>query len=124
MRGLARVAEVAHLAVVDQHRPVAQALDRRHVVRDEHERLARAAASVEDVHAALAERGIADRQHLVDEHDVGVRLDHHGEREPDHHPRRVVLELEVGELAQLGEVEDRVEPPRRLVAPRAPSSRR
>ena len=40
-----------------------------------------------------------DRQHLVDEHDVGVGLDHHGEGEPDHHPRRVVLELEVDELS-------------------------
>ncbi len=48
------------------------------------------------------------------EHDVGVGLDHHREREPHHHPRRVVLQLEVGELAQLGEVEHRVEPAPRL----------
>ena len=64
-----------------------------------------------------ANDGVADRQHLVDEHDVGVGLDHHREREPDHHPRRVVLELEVGEVAQLGEVEHGVEPAPRL-APR------
>ncbi len=61
-----------------------------------------------------ANDGVADREHLVDEHDVGVGLDHHREREPDHHPRRVVLELEVGEVAQLGEVEHRVEPAPRL----------
>ena len=40
------------------------------------------------------------------------------EREPDHHPRRVVLELEVGELAQPGEVEDLVEPRRASRRPR------
>jgi hypothetical protein len=49
--------------------------------------------------------------HFFDEHDVGVRLDHDREREADHHPRRVVLELEVGEVAQAGEVEHGVEPP-------------
>ena len=64
------------------------------------------------------EGGVADRQHLVDEHDVGVGLDHHREGEPDHHPRRVVLQLQVDELAQLGEVEHGVEPAARLAAAR------
>ena len=77
------------------------------------------ALGAEHVHALLRERRVADREHLVDEHDVGVGLDHHREREPHHHPRRVVLQLEVGELAQLGEVEHRVEPPPRL-APAEP----
>ena len=77
------------------------------------------ALGAEDVHALLRERGVADGQHLVDEHDVGVGLDHDGEREPDHHARRVVLELEVGELAQLGEVEHRVEPAPRLAPAQA-----
>ena len=41
---------------------------------------------------------VTDGEHFVDQHDVGVGLDHDGEGEPDHHPRRVVLELEVDEL--------------------------
>ena len=60
------------------------------------------------------ERGVADREHLVDQHDVGVGLDHHGEREADQHPRRVVLELEVDEVLELGELEHLVEAAARL----------
>ena len=74
---------------------------------------------VEDVHALLRERRVADREHLVDQHDVGVGLDHHREREPDHHARRVVLQLQVDEVVELGEVDHRVEPPLRL-APAQP----
>ena len=62
------------------------------------------------------ERGVSDRQHLVDEHDVGVRLHHDRERESDHHPRGVVLELEIDEFAQFGELDHRVEPLPRLAS--------
>ena len=75
------------VAVVDQHRPVAVGLDRAHVVGDEDDRLAALAHPVEDVGALLLEGGIADREHLVDQEDVGVGLDHHREREPHGHPR-------------------------------------
>ena len=44
------------------------------------------------------ERGVADREHLVDQHDVGVRLHHHRERQAHHHSRGVVLELEIDEV--------------------------
>ncbi len=40
-----------------------------------------------------AGKGVADREHLVDQEDVGVDLDHRREGEPNVHPRRVVLEL-------------------------------
>src|SRR6202022_2455696 len=42
-RGLLRVTDEPLLPVVDQHRPVAEALHRRHVVGDEHDRLAEVA---------------------------------------------------------------------------------
>ena len=71
---------------------------------------------VEHVHALLRERRVADREHLVDQHDVGVGLDHHREREPHHHSRRVVLELQVDELLELGELDHRVQPPLGLAA--------
>ena len=64
--------------------------------------------------ALLLERGVADGEHLVDQQHVGVDLDRHREREPHEHPRRVVLELEVGELLELGELDDRVEALARL----------
>ena len=71
------------------------------------------------VGAFLRERGVADGEHLVDEHHVGVGLDHHREREPDHHSRGVVLELEVDELLELGELEHRVQAPRGVAASQA-----
>jgi hypothetical protein len=52
------------------------------------------------VEALLLEGGVADGEDLVDEQDVGVDLDHHREGEPDEHARRVVLELEVDEVAR------------------------
>ena len=62
--------------------------------------------------ALLLEGGVADGEHLVDQQDVGVHLDHHREREPHEHAGRVVLQAQVGELLELGELEHRVEPPR------------
>ena len=103
-----------------QHRPVAERLHGAHVVGDQHDRLARVALLVEDVHALLRERGVAHGEHLVDQHDVGVRLDHHREGQAHHHPRGVVLQLELDEVLELGELEDRVEPrarPRACVRP-------
>ena len=69
---------------------------------------------LELLEALLLERGVADREHLVDEQDVGVDLDRDREREPHAHARRVVLELEVDELLELGERDDLVEPLARL----------
>ena len=63
---------------------------------------------VEDVEALLLEGGVADGEHLVDQQDVGVDLDRDRERQADVHARGVVLELEVLELAQLGEVDHRL----------------
>ena len=61
------------------------------------------------VEAFLLEGGVADREHLVDQQDVGVDLDRDREGEPDVHPRGVVLELEVHEILELREREDVVE---------------
>ena len=101
-------ADLHDLAALEQHRAVAEALDLVHVVRDEQDRAPLALGLVQDVVALLLERGIAHGEHLVDEQEVRVDVDHHREREPDLHARRVVLQLEVLELVQLGEVDDRV----------------
>ena len=63
--------------------------------------------------------GVAHREHLVDEQHVGVDLDRDREAEPDAHPRRVVLQLQVDELLELGERDDLVEALVRLLARRA-----
>ncbi len=108
---LLRVADEADLAVVDQHRPVAvrarpsaMSWVTRTIV------LPPSFMSAEDVRALLLEGGVADGQHLVDQQDVGVGLDHHREGEADQHPRGVVLQLQVDELLELGELEHRVQP--------------
>ena len=97
------------LSAFEQHRPVAEALDApmswvtNTIVRP------LGLEPRELVEALLLERGVADREHLVDEQDVGIDLDSNREREPDLHPRGVVLELEVDELLELGERDDLVE---------------
>ena len=60
------------------------------------------------VEALLLEGRVPDGEDLVDEQDVGVDLDHHGERQPDEHAGRVVLDLQLGEVVELGEVDDPV----------------
>ncbi len=97
-RGVLGRADVAHLTLVEQHRAMTQGLDGGHVVGDQHDRLAGPAPVVEDIHALLGERGVTDGEHLVDQHDVGVGLNHDREGQADHHSRRVVLELQVDEL--------------------------
>ena len=84
---------------------MAEAVERAHVVGYEHDRASAVAHLVEDVKALLLEGGVADGQDLVDEQNLGVDLDRDGEGEPDVHAGGVVLELELLELAQLGEVD-------------------
>ena len=104
-----RLADRDHVAPLEQHRAVAEALDRAHVVGHEQDRPARPLEPLELVEALLLEVGVADRQHLVDQQDLRVDLDRDREREPHEHPRRVVLQPQVEELLELGEVDDRVE---------------
>jgi hypothetical protein len=85
-------------------------------VRDEQHALALVADAVELVEALLLEGGVADREHLVDEQDVGVDVDHDREAQPHEHAARVVLDLEVLEAVQAGEGDDLVLAPARLRA--------
>ena len=118
---LVRLAEVDGVAPLEQQRAVAEAVQRAHVVGDEHDRAPFVAHLVEDVEALLLEGGVADREHLVDEQDVGVDLDRDREGEAHVHPRGVVLELQLLELAQFGEVDDGVVARACLARARAPS---
>jgi hypothetical protein len=82
---------------------------------DEEDRLALVLEALEHVEALLLERGVAHREHLVDQQHVGVHLAHHAEREPHLHARGVVLQLEVHELLELREGDDGVEAAQRLL---------
>ena len=84
-------------------------LNRRHLVGDEDDCLPGGFHLLEGVVALLLEGGVADRQHLVDQEDVGVDLHHQRKGQPHQHSRGVVLQLQVDELLQFGELDDRVE---------------
>ena len=89
---------------------------------DEHDRPPLVLELLDPVEALALEPLVPHGQDLVDDEDVGVDVDRHGEAQPDVHPRRVELHLVVDELLELGEghdlVEDLVD-----VAPRQPEQR-
>ena len=118
-----RLADRDHPALVEQHRAVAEALDRAHVVGHEQDRAALALEPLELVEALLLEARVADREHLVDQQDLGVDLDRDREREPHRHARGVVLQPHVEELLELGEGDDAVEALARLLAREAEHDR-
>ena len=107
---LAGFSDHLELAALDEHRAGAEAPDGAHVVRHEQDRLALVLHAVEHVEALLLEGRVAHREHLVDQEDVGVHLDHHREGEPHVHARGVVLELEVDELLEFRELDHPLEP--------------
>ena len=60
------------------------------------------------VSALLAERAVADRQHLVEDDDVRIDQTGDGKREPALHAARQLLELIVLEVLKLGKINDLV----------------
>ena len=58
---------------------------------------------------AAAERRVADRQHFVDEHDVGVAVDRDAEAEARVEAGRVALHRRVDQPLDVGEADDGVE---------------
>ena len=75
---------------------------------DEKDRAALRARLAQRVKALALEGAVADREHLVDQQHVGVHVHHHGEGQAHLHARGVVLELQLGEALELGELDDRV----------------
>ena len=72
---------------------MAKAVERAHVVGNEHDRTTFIAHVVEDVETLLLEGGIADREHLIDEQDLRVHLDGNRKGQTHMHSRGVVLQL-------------------------------
>ena len=69
--------------------------------------------------ALLLERGVADREHLVDEQNLGLEMRGDRERESHVHAARVALDRGVEEALDLGERDDLVESALDLGAPHA-----
>ena len=112
---LARRAVERDLAVAQQHRPPAEAVDGRGVVGDEDDRAA-ALLELEDLPEALAlELLVADGEHLVEQQHVDVEVRGDREAEPHVHARRVRPHGHVDEPLELREGDDLVHvPPDRL----------
>ena len=100
---LVRFALGHELAVFEGRRLVAHLPDEVGGVGDDHDRAALGLEGLDLVDALPLEGLVADGEDLVDEEDLRVDVDGHGEAEPDVHARRVVLDRRVDELLQLGE---------------------
>jgi hypothetical protein len=64
---------------------------------------------VDAVEALRLERGVADRQHFIEQEDVWLEMSGNREAEANVHPRRVVLHRHVDELTHAGKVDDSFE---------------
>ena len=109
LNDVVRLADRDSIALLEQENAIAESLHAREVVADEDDSSSLALQAPEDVEALLLEADIADGENLVDEIDVGVSLDRRGKAEPHMHSRGVVLELQVHEILELGELDDRRE---------------
>ena len=105
-----------HAAVVQPDRLLGHAADESEVVRHEDERAPARPVVLEPPHALALERGVADREHLVDQQDVDVERRDRRERDPCDHPCGEPLEGRVREILDLGEVHDPIDPRAHVLA--------
>ena len=94
---------------VEDHRPLAEGLDRAHVVGDEDERPAGADELAHPLDAAVLEGGVTDRDRLVDDEHVGLEVGGEREAEAELHPRGELLDRLLQRRADPGELDDLVE---------------
>ena len=101
------VVDDAALAQVDH--ALAHGLDAEHVVRHEQDRGVLLLQPLRELDALALEGQVADREHFVEDQDLGVQVRRHREREPHVHAAGVALDGRVDELPHPGELDDRVE---------------
>ena len=99
--------------------PRTEALDRVEVVAHEQDRAPLGGHVAHLAQALRLERGVADREHLVHEQDLGLEVRRDGERQAQVHAARVALHRRVDEPLDLGEGDDLVELARDLRAAHA-----
>ena len=105
-----RVALQPREAAVEPERLVAEPRHEIQRVRDQQHRPAATAELSELVEALVRKGFVADGQHFVDEQDVGIDMNGHGEPEPHVHAGGVGLHRRVDEVLELGKRDDLVEP--------------
>ena len=86
-----------HTPVGEHHRRVAEVEHGLQVVADEDHRTALRDPLLDSLEALLLESEIADREHLVDDQDLGLEVGRDREREPHLHATRVALHRRVDE---------------------------
>jgi len=84
-------------AVFQHHGPLAEGEDGGHVVRDHEHRAALARYVAHLAQAFLLERGVADREDLVNEENLRLQVRGHGKGEPQMHAARVTLDRRIDE---------------------------
>ena len=104
------IATTAHDAVVEPDREVAHVLHEEEAVGDEDDRSSLLGELADAFLAPLLERLVADREHFVDDQDVGFDGGGEGERQPGPHPRGVRLGRRIHEPLDPGELDDVVVP--------------
>ena len=96
-------------AAIEQQAARAELEHRAHVVADEDHRAAVAHHLADLAEALLLKRQIADREHFVDDEDVGSKMRGDGEREAHLHAARIALDRRIEHAIDFGEGDDRVQ---------------
>src|SRR5262245_10789534 len=88
-----------NLAVVHPDRSIRQAPHRLEVMRHEENRHALLLHLLDASHAALLKENVADRKRLVDDEDIGIKMDRDGKRQANEHAARIRFYRPVDEVA-------------------------
>ena len=94
------------LTLLEHEDAVAEALDRRQVVRDEHDRAPLDRGLAHLLQGASLEVHVPDGEHLVDDEDLGIEVGGDREGQAHEHAARVALHRRVDEGPDAGEVDD------------------
>src|SRR5215471_15337338 len=89
------------LAVFHPDRLVSQAAYQREIVRNKNDRDPLAFELLNTTHTTLLEEQVAYRERFVNDQDIGIHMDRHGEREADKHAARVCPHRTVDKITDL-----------------------
>ncbi len=88
---------------------IAQVLDRRHTVADEHHRAPLPGDIAHFAHAFAAELRVPDRQHFIDQQHLRVEVGGDGKGQPHLHPAGIALDRCIDKALHTGKFDDFVE---------------
>ena len=100
------VANEQHLSSVEHHGPVAEVPDPFGAVANDHHGPAECSEVMHLLETLELECLVANGQNFIDQQHIRVEVGGHGKTKPSGHARGVVLDLEIYELLESGEVDD------------------